>query len=560
VDLSEDELRPGLILGRYELLAPVAKGGMAQVWIARMTGTRGFTKTVAIKTMLPNISEDPLFEEMFLDEASLASRVRHPNAVEIMDLGEDAGILYLVMEWIDGEPLSVLIKQTATSGGIPRHLAVRIVMQSCAGLHAAHELKDEQGASVGLVHRDVSPQNILTSYDGVVKVVDFGVAKATGRASAATSAGQLKGKVPYMSPEQASGGEIDRRTDVFAMGILLYMMTTGKHPFRKENEAQTLLAICSDAPVVKPSSFLPDYPPELETVLLKSLAKSAEDRFQTASEMQRALDALPGELRASTDDELAEFVREVLAERMEKRRSLIQRAIQAADHRAEGRKSLVEFLPEERTGQTGQHLTPLSGVTHPSSLGAPLTNPTGTAHRLTDPTGATLSSTSLTRAKAPRSRIPAILGGLLLGVGVGLAVYLPIVASRSGQAAPTSAPGATDTTAGALGASDRVEPAAHEPPRAPEVVQVTDLRAAEDEDPLVVEEIDFDELEATSEKARAPHVKARSATPQAGATPPSPSPGATAPGPAPAPGPAQAPAPAPKPSKPFISPFANPDF
>ncbi|HXS18470.1 MAG TPA: serine/threonine-protein kinase, partial [Polyangiaceae bacterium] len=158
------EVRAGLVLGRYELLTPIAAGGMAQVWAARLRGARQFQKIVAVKTMLPKLSEDAQFEQMFLDEASLASQIRHPNAVEIMDLGEAHGILYLVMEWIDGVPLNHLMKAAKIRGGVPLPIAARIAMQACAGLHAAHELHDERGRPVGLVHRDVSPQNLLVTY------------------------------------------------------------------------------------------------------------------------------------------------------------------------------------------------------------------------------------------------------------------------------------------------------------------------------------------------------------------------------------------------------------
>src|SRR5690606_22967044 len=267
------EVRAGLVLGRYELLVPIAAGGMAQVWAARLKGARQFQKIVAVKTMLPKLSEDPQFEQMFLDEASLASQIKHPNAVEIMDLGEQYGILFLVMEWIEGVPLNHLMKAAKGRGGIPTPIAARIAMQACAGLHAAHELKDDKGMSVGLVHRDVSPQNLLVTFDGVTKVVDFGVAKATALGGGATQAGQVKGKVSYMAPEQVNGEGLDRRADVFALGIVLYALTTGKHPFRRESEAATMYNICSPDPVIPPSAVVDGYAPELEPIVLKALAK-----------------------------------------------------------------------------------------------------------------------------------------------------------------------------------------------------------------------------------------------------------------------------------------------
>ena len=169
------------MLGRYEILAPIADGGMARVWAARLTGSRGFKKTVAIKTQSPLVSDDVRFEAMFLDEARIASRIRHGNVVTILDLGEERELLYLVMEYVDGEPLQVLRRAAAPRGGMPLHLSLKIVADIARGLHAAHELSAEDGTPIGLVHRDVSPQNVLVSYSGAVKVTDFGIAKAAGR-------------------------------------------------------------------------------------------------------------------------------------------------------------------------------------------------------------------------------------------------------------------------------------------------------------------------------------------------------------------------------------------
>jgi serine/threonine-protein kinase len=307
---------------------------MAMVWAARVKGTRGFQKIVAVKTMLSKLSEDAQFEQMFLDEASLASQIRHPNVVEISDLGEQEGVLYLAMEWIDGVPLNQLMKTAKPAGGVPLPIAVRIVMNACAGLHAAHELRDAKGQLIGLVHRDVSPQNILVTYDGVSKVVDFGVAKATAMGGSATVAGQLKGKVSYMAPEQVRGEAIDRRVDIFAMGIVLYALTTGKHPFRRESEAATMYTIASEDAVVAPRSFIPEYPAGLEAVLLKALAKDANARFASASEFQRALDqCLPVAERANTDEDVGTFIRKLFGNKREESRTALAAALALADKR-----------------------------------------------------------------------------------------------------------------------------------------------------------------------------------------------------------------------------------
>ena len=339
---NTDKLAPGTVLGRYELLLPIAQGGMATVWAARLKGSRGFQKTVAVKTMLPNLSDDPQFEQMFLDEASLASRIHHPNVAEILDLGEQDEILYLVMEWVDGEALSVLSKTAKRNHAhLQQRIALRIVSMACSGLHAAHELKDEHDQHLELVHRDVSPQNILVTYDGIVKMVDFGVAKAIGRAGGETTAGQLKGKVPYMSPEQAKGGKVDRRTDIFAMGIVLYKLTTGLHPFLGDNDMLTMRNIITKG-ALPPRNLNPTFSPELEQVILKCLAKDPADRYPTMADLDRAIDRVLALSGASVvDDDVGTFVRTVMGDRGQKRRVALRDAVRQADERAAG----IAMLP-----------------------------------------------------------------------------------------------------------------------------------------------------------------------------------------------------------------------
>jgi serine/threonine protein kinase len=360
--MNEHEIGPGHVLGRYELLMPIAAGGMAMVWAARLKGTRGFQKIVAVKTMLPKLSEDDQFEKMFLDEASLASKVRHPNAVEILDLGEQDGVLFLAMEWIDGVPLNQLMKAAKHKGGVPTTVATRIVMQASAGLHAAHELTDGKGKLIGLVHRDISPQNILVTFDGVAKVVDFGVAKATALGDGATQAGQLKGKVSYMAPEQVRGEGIDRRADVFAMGIVLYALTTGKHPFRKESEGATLFAITAPEPVIPPRKFIPDYPQPLQDVLLKALEKDRDLRYASASELLRALDkALPPASRGS-DEEVGAFVLSLFEEQRKQSQATLADALERADKHQLSSRSGPKFVEATLSGQSGVSALSTVGV------------------------------------------------------------------------------------------------------------------------------------------------------------------------------------------------------
>jgi serine/threonine protein kinase len=405
-----DDVSPGQVLGRYELLMPVARGGMASVWAARLKGTRGFQKLVAIKTMLPGLVDDPSFERMFLDEASLASQVRHPHVIEIMDLGEQDRILYLVMEWVSGEALSIIMKYAATRGGIPLPIAVHIATQTCRGLHAAHELRDSDGVLVGLVHRDVSPQNVLVTYDGVVKVVDFGVAKATARLDTQTEAGQLKGKIAYMSPEQLRGEKIDRRTDVFAMGILLYMMTTGKHPFRGDDQAQTIARISSDEPAILPSVLVPGYPVGLEACVMQALAKDSAKRYPSANDMLLGLTrALPAAMRESTDEEVSEFIRRLLPDRLERQKQAIKQALEQADRREMSR-SAPQLMPESSTDEAATVLEGIGREITPSADGRSLPGASSTEPPI-----------SFARQESQRRRsLMYVAFGIILMVGAGL--------------------------------------------------------------------------------------------------------------------------------------------
>ncbi|XXX81907.1 serine/threonine-protein kinase [Sorangium sp. So ce134] len=331
------DLKPGDTLGRYEILMPVARGGMAAVWAARLVGSRGFQKIVAIKTMLPEIGNDPAFEAMFLDEARLASRIRHPHAVEIVELGDENGVLYIVMEWVDGDTISTLNKQVKSTGGVPLPILLRIASSICAGLHAAHELRDDEGKLVDLVHRDISPQNVMVSYDGIVKIVDFGVAKATGRLHETRVVGQLKGKIPYLSPEQLTSGKVDRRSDIFSLGVLLYTTLSGYHPFRGRTDAKTMENILRFAPVPL-RELVPDVPFDLAVAIERALAKDPADRWNDCASFQRTLDQIAISIGTPvTDGDVGRFVRETLGDIVAERRKKLATAIQLADSRLSSR-------------------------------------------------------------------------------------------------------------------------------------------------------------------------------------------------------------------------------
>jgi eukaryotic-like serine/threonine-protein kinase len=328
-------LEVGSVLGPYELLVPIARGGMAQVWAARLTGRNGFQKIVALKSMHAFLSEDSRFEQMFLSEAEFASRIQHPNVCTIHDLGEERGRLYLAMEWVDGDTLTWF--EAAHPHGLPIEIAARIAADVALGLHAVHELRSERGEPLGLVHCDVSPQNVLVTLDGVVKIVDFGLARATiasGRSALAEDC--VGGKLSFMAPEQADGGPIDRRTDVFALGIVLYRLLTGRHPFEGETSPERLQRMRDpDAALPAPDQIRAACPRALSKIVVRALERDPARRFTTAAALARALErALPQIGKPACRDALALLAERTVGASARERRTRIGDAIRLADRRA----------------------------------------------------------------------------------------------------------------------------------------------------------------------------------------------------------------------------------
>ena len=326
------QLQPGYRLDRYELLCPLAYGGMASVWLARFGGRLGFERLVVLKMILPQFSQDPRFQEMFLDEARIASRIEHPNVARILDVGEHDGNYFIVMEWVDGDSLSKILRAVESKKQrVPPGIALRICADAAAGLHAAHELKDRDGRSLGVVHRDVSPQNILISNSGSTMLIDFGVAKARDRVSQDTSAGQLKGKIRYMAPEQALGRSIDHRADVWAVGAMLYEMFAGSPPYEGPNEVATLHKLTAG----KPPPALPASVPEvIRVVIERALAYDFENRFATALELNLALEGAMVEIGEPTTSAIvAHYTAQLLADRKGARRKAVDSALAAARSR-----------------------------------------------------------------------------------------------------------------------------------------------------------------------------------------------------------------------------------
>jgi serine/threonine-protein kinase len=276
--------------GKYRLIRRIAVGGMAQIWLAVQRGPHGFEKTAVLKVILPELCSNDDFVQMFLDEARLAAGLDHNNVVRIYDFGEINGQYYLAMEHLPGEDLASVLQAHKRSGKpMPIEAACDVIAGAATGLHFAHELTDQSGQLLNVVHRDVSPSNIIVTYHGTVKLVDFGIARAESNITK-TAAGTLKGKVAYVSPEQALGDPLDRRSDVFALGTVLYELLTLQRPFKRESDLATLKAVVS-APISPPSAIRPDVPPELDAIVLKAMDRDLTHRYQTAAELADALSA-----------------------------------------------------------------------------------------------------------------------------------------------------------------------------------------------------------------------------------------------------------------------------
>jgi serine/threonine-protein kinase len=305
---------------------------MGQVWVGRLRGARGFQKLVAIKTLTPARTDANELEQMLTEEARLASLVDHPNVVRTIELGEHDSALYLVMEWVEGESLQHILRRAAGSEPLPLIVGVHLIAQICRGLHAAHELTGPDGELLGVVHRDVSPHNLLVTYSGLAKVADFGIAKAMNEDGLSTRTGEIKGKFAFMAPEQILCAPVDRRTDIFALGIVLYTLTAGQHPFKNHESAAVLHSITSEREVTPPSAFLPDFPGELEAVLLKALRKSRAERWPTALAMLGALqDAMPEAFGTECEAETRAYLARLFGDRAAARSEALRRILLTAD-------------------------------------------------------------------------------------------------------------------------------------------------------------------------------------------------------------------------------------
>jgi eukaryotic-like serine/threonine-protein kinase len=423
--------------GRYVLYGEIASGGMATVHIGRLLGTAGFSRTVAIKRLLPQLARDPDFVTMFMDEARLVARIRHPNVVPTLDVLAADGQLLLVMEYVHGESLARLLRTLRAAGKrVPPKIASAIVSGLLHGLHAAHEAKSEEGTPLGIVHRDVSPQNVMVGTDGVARVLDFGIAKAAGRAQT-TREGSVKGKFAYMAPEQMSGGTVGRRTDVYAAAVVLWETLTSERLFEGDSAGELAARVMKG--VLKPASAIaPEVSTALDSVALRGLATSPEARYATAREMALALESAEP---PATAMEVGAWVESVAAPGLSTRARAVAEIERASSLRPPAVAELISELgsqpqvapmarPTMRSSAPGG--TPPLAVASsvPASPGA-VTNP---------PPAPESTQRSVGDSRSRAGAVVAAVAGALTLVGVAAGVYFGVVRPRSTALARATAP------------------------------------------------------------------------------------------------------------------------
>lgn len=444
-----------LRLGNYEPLLELASGGMATVYAARQLGAAGFERLVVVKRVHRHLLGNREFFDMFRDEARIAALIHHPNVVAVSDVVETDAELLLVMEYVEGSSLSTLRSAARESNvTFPVRVSTRIAYDALAGLHAAHEATDMRGSRLDIVHRDVSPQNVLVGVDGSSRVIDFGIAKARHRLTE-TKSGSLKGKYSYMAPEQTRGQPVDRRTDIFAWGIVLHELLTGERLFRGENEFDTMRRIW-EAPIPNPSTVNPDVPPLLDQVVQRALARNPDERFAIATDV---LDALEKAASLGTHREVAAFVERAAGVRLGERRKALHSLL-------EGR---VAPLALELPTETDESQTTLSPH-GPPSMGS----------------DGSIALAQRTIVEGPRTRPrPTVAIAIAAGIGtlclsaVALAIGVYALRHPGAAAAPTSASSITVANANQTSPSQTREESLATPPPTTTTIEL-DLATATD--------------------------------------------------------------------------------
>jgi len=463
------------MLDRYELIAPIARGGMGSVHLARLPGAGGFQRLYAIKVMHPHLAEETEFVGVLLDEARIAARIHHPNAVPIVDVCHSPRGFYLVMDYIDGVNLAKMLSATATIPWRARtRAALRIIIDALAGLHAAHELTDDEATHLGIVHRDVSPQNIMVGSDGVGRITDFGVALAASRIIASRP-GLIKGKPSYMSPEQISAASVDRRADLFAMGIVLWEALTSGRLFHAEMEVGALMQVMA-AEIKAPSTVAPEVPASIDAVCMKALERPADNRWQTARAMAEALEAaaVAADLLAPAH-EVADVLRAAFVEEFAARKALIRDHARGTSVSApRGRLSQADVLG---TSPTAFVVTP-ARVSDSKSIPAIEVASDGRGMRSPVlPDGRPSVDPQVAARQRPAWVVPVVVGAVaLLTLTAGLALHKSPQAPSPNVHAATSPP--------------RPEPPVTPPPVTPPPVAVPVPPAALVAAPVVVPAVD----------------------------------------------------------------------
>src|SRR5579883_2728248 len=356
--------------GKYTLIRKLATGGMAELFLAIQKSVAGFEKLIVIKRILPAMNQDRAFIDMLLHEARVAATLSHPNIVQIFDVGHHDGTYYIAMEHVHGEDLRSIVRQMKKKGvtEFPLEHAISIILGMCAGLAYAHEKRDLDGSPLNIVHRDISPQNVVVTFTGDVKIVDFGIAKSDAKTNHETKSGKLKGKIPYMSPEQARGEVIDWRSDIFATAVMLFELTTGKRLFKGASEFETLKLICErEYPL--PSQVRRGYPQELEHIVMRGLAKDRGARFQSSREMQAMLEEYVRRDRIPTSTiALSQFMQSLFEDKLASQKEQLLQGKQLADIIAlqQGPESTDSINPAEsgqRPSALSLHSTPAASRT-----------------------------------------------------------------------------------------------------------------------------------------------------------------------------------------------------
>jgi serine/threonine protein kinase len=424
-----------LRVGRYELHGEIASGGMATVYYGRLAGALGFARAVAIKRIHPHLAKDPDFVSMFADEVRLAARVQHPNVVRTLDVLVDEGEAFLVMEHLLGEALSRLLKAARQQQElVPVDVAVGVMYGILQGLHAAHEAKNERGESLHIVHRDVSPQNILVGADGVPRLIDFGVAKGVGRMQT-TGEGQIKGKFGYMSPEQLVGDPLDRRSDIYSAGVVLWELLAGRRMIAGENNLQVFREALEHE-VGPPSTHSKKVSAGLDLVVMKALAREPERRFSTARQMAMALEEAG---RVAGASQLAAWVEELAGPRLVERSRLVGEIERGRSTEPDAKSEVVA----------------VSGVVGPHTVVSTIVS----------------TSRSIEAALAPRRRARFVMVGVAAAVGV-VGVFALASLHHRGYTATAATPGAGAPSAPPQASVSSVAPVAPAPPSATPLASV----------------------------------------------------------------------------------------